>query len=190
MRAQLQQSGLCTDDAALLPQTLSEIFGLLVTHIEMKKLEAKECIEFLVEWYGDTPIVQEIHQRPTGRPRNQVLHIQAAAQHRRLINQILQEQTGGSLPSSAPTQGQAAWQGRHESQPAWQPWAVPAGSARHAACRVCQGIRGFGLHRQGLCAWLGPATLAVTSPRMLAMQPCTQLAGFHLCCGVSTGCQL
>ena len=94
---------------------MREIFGLLITHIEMKKLEAKEGTEFLVEWYGDTPIVQEIHQKPAARPRNQVLHIQAAAQHRRLMEQILQEQSGGSSLSAAPNQGQAAWQGRHET---------------------------------------------------------------------------
>ena len=115
---QLHESRLCTDNAALLPQTLSQVFGLLVTHIEMKKLEAKEGTEFLLEWYGNTPVVQEIHQRPARRPWNQILHIQAAAQHRRLMEQILQEQSGGSLLSAAPTQGQAAWQSRHESQPA------------------------------------------------------------------------
>ena len=150
VRAQLHEYGLCSDSAALLPQTLHKIFGLLITHIEMKKLEAKEGTEFLVKWYGDMPIVQEIHQKPAARLGNQVLHIQAAAQHRRLMEQILQQQSGGSSLSAAPTQGQAAWQGRYESQPAWQPWAVPAGLARHAAYRVCQGIRGIRLQRQGL----------------------------------------
>ena len=137
MRAQLHDSGLCADNAALLPQTLRQVLVLMAKHLEMKRLEAKEGTDFRVEWYGDTPVVQEIHQRPAGRPWNHILHIQAAAQHRRLMEQIMQEHGGDSSLPAAPVQGQAAWQGWHESQHAWQPCAAPAGSARLAAYRVC-----------------------------------------------------
>ena len=68
VRAQLQESGLYTDDAAVLPQTISEVLELIRKHIELKKLEAKEGTEYQVDWHGETPVVQEIRQRPAGRP--------------------------------------------------------------------------------------------------------------------------
>ena len=115
MQAWLQDSSLYTDDAALLLQTISEALRLIRKHISLKKLEAQEGTEYQLVWEGETPIVQELRQRPAGRPVHESLHIQAAAEHRRLTEQAPREPYDSSPPAS-PTQGQApAWQGRHES---------------------------------------------------------------------------
>ena len=132
VQARLQDSGLYTDYAALLPQSSSEVLGLMRKHIELKKVEAQEGIEYRLSWHGEAPVIQELRPRPAGRPLREIMHIQAAAQHRRLMEQAAQEPSGSSLPA-APTQGQAAWQGRREAQHAWQ----PAGLACHAASRLC-----------------------------------------------------
>ena len=119
-------------NAALLPQSISEVLGLMRKHIELKKVEAQEGMEYQLSWHGKAPVIQELRPRPAGRPLREIMHIQAAAQHRRLTEQAAQEPSGSSLPA-APTQGQAARQGRREAQHAWQ----PAGLACHAAFRLC-----------------------------------------------------
>ena len=108
LQARLQDSGLYTDYAALLPQTISEVLELMGKHIELKKLEAQEGKQYLISWHGKAPVIQELRPRPAGRPLREIMHIQAAAHHRRLTEQAAQEPSGPSLPA-APTQGQAAW---------------------------------------------------------------------------------
>ena len=96
---------MCTADAALLLQTMSEVLRLMSKHIELKQLEAREGTEYQVDWRGETPVVREILQRPAGRP---LLHIQAAAEHRRLMEQVAQEPGRAPITPAAATQGQAA----------------------------------------------------------------------------------
>ena len=101
---------LYTDGAALLSQELGEVLGLMSKHIRLKTLEATEGTEYRVDWHGETPVVQELRQKPAGRLLHEIMHIQAAAQHRRLMEQFFSLQAphrGSSLPA-APTQGQAA----------------------------------------------------------------------------------
>ena len=115
----LQQPGQCTDDAALLLQTMGELLALMSKHIELKQLEAREGTEYRVDWRGERPVVREICQRPAARPLHETLHIQAAAEHRRLMEPVAQEPGSGPIIPAAATQGQTAWHGKHDPQHAW-----------------------------------------------------------------------
>ena len=108
VRAWLPDCGLCTDDAALLLQTLGEVLSLMSDCIKMKRLEAQEGTEYRLVWHGETPVLQELCLRPAERPLHESLHIMAAAEHRRLMDQAVQEPGSGSIIPAAATQGQAA----------------------------------------------------------------------------------
>lgn len=106
-QAQLHESGLCTDGAALLPQTLAEISRLVCKHVELKNLEAQEGTYYRVDWLDVGPVIRELRPRPAGVRwfLKDMLHIKAAAEHRRLLEQAAQEPSGGSSLPAAPTQG-------------------------------------------------------------------------------------
>ena len=87
---------------------MGEVLELLCKHIELKQLEAREGTEYQIDWHGKTPVVQETRQRPAGRPLREVLHIKAAAQHRRLMEQAAEEPGSSPAIPAAATQGQAA----------------------------------------------------------------------------------
>ena len=86
---------------------MGEVLELLCKHIELKQLEAREGTEYQIDWHGTTPVVRETCQRPAGRPLREILHIKAAAQHRRLMEQAAQGPSSGPVISAAATQGQA-----------------------------------------------------------------------------------
>ena len=132
---------MCTDCAALLPQTLEEVLELMSEHIELKRLEAQNGTEYRFSYIGGTPVMQEFGQR-AGRPAHELLHIQKVGEHHRLMEQAVWEPSD-SLPPAAPSQGQAAWPGRHEAQHAWQPCVLPAELACHTALSICQGFKGL-----------------------------------------------
>ena len=176
----LQESGLCTDDAALLLQTLHEVIALMSKHILLKQLEAKEGTEYRVDWRGETPVVREIRQRPAERPLQEILHIQAAAKHRRLMQQVAQEPGSSSTAAAAATQGQAACKAGMSHSMLGDPaqrelgWRVMlhSGSARQSAGLYARDkVRLHGLS-------VRPCILSHSAP---AMQPCACLSGFRPC---------